>query len=118
MYVYFIRARDYVKIGKANVPEVRLQELQVGNPVPLVLLAKLPCRGERAAEHLEFVLQSVLRRYQIRGEWFEYGPIARVLKELPSCNSVDDMCRKIRSHFAHQRAKRIERKARREGVGV
>lgn len=106
MYVYAIQARGYVKIGKANVPEDRLQELQVGNPVELKLVMKIPCKSGMAAEQLEYVLQRVLKRFHIRGEWFEYGPIARVLRELPRCRTTDEMCQKIREHFAHQKRKR------------
>ena len=34
MYVYAIQARQYVKIGKANDPGTRLNDLQVGNCFP------------------------------------------------------------------------------------
>jgi hypothetical protein len=45
-----------VKIGKANNPVARLAELQVVNPVDLVLLLKMACKSEAAAAHLERVL--------------------------------------------------------------
>jgi hypothetical protein len=109
MYVYAIQARGFVKIGKANVPEQRMADLQVGNPVQLILRMKIPCKSEKAAEQLEYILQRMFRRFEIRGEWFEYGPIARVLPHIERCTTTDEMCQKIREHFSHQRHKRLQR---------
>lgn len=116
MYVYAIQARGFVKIGKANNPVQRMADLQVGNPVDLVMRMKIPCKSEKSAEHLERVLHSMFRRFEIRGEWFEYGPICRVLPHIQGCRTVDEMCGKIRDHFFHQRQKRIGR--REKGVGT
>ena len=112
MYVYAVQARGYVKIGKANNPEARLTELQVGNPVKLVMRLRIPCKSEAAAEHLESTLQRMFGRFRVRGEWFEYSPIARLIDALPTCASTHEMCQMIRAHFRVQRAKRQERHAR------
>jgi len=112
MYVYAIQARGYVKIGKANNPEARMAELQVGNPVELILRVKLPCKSEAAAEQLECTLQRMFSRFRVRGEWFEYSPIARLLDALPGCASTDETCQMIRARFKVQRAKRQQRHAR------
>jgi len=107
MYVYAIQANQYVKIGKANNPRDRMNDLQVGNPVKLKMLFKILCQSEKAAEQTEAVLHKLLNRYAANGEWFQYGPIAYIIRGLPQCKSLDEMCSLIRQHFKHQRRKRI-----------
>lgn len=115
MYVYAIRARQYVKIGKANNPVERMDALQVGNPVELSSLFKLPCPSEKAAEQLEYVLHRMFKKFNSLGEWFEYGPIAKPLALLPACKTTDEMCSQIRSHFKSQHEKRSLKWAIRRG---
>lgn len=70
-YAYFVVARrlSRVKIGKANDPEQRLRDLQVGSPDELSLVATMP--GGLKAEgalHLRF------REDRLHGEWFDLTP--------------------------------------------
>jgi hypothetical protein len=67
-YVYAVSDSTAVKVGKSlGHPSVRLAELQVGNPRPLVLLAWTQHLTERQAHRL-------LWRHHLRGEWFKPHP--------------------------------------------
>lgn len=57
-----------VKIGVAKSPAARLDELQVGSPVPLHVIWKT--RGGRV---LEGSLHKYFAPYRIHGEWFDFG---------------------------------------------
>jgi hypothetical protein len=67
LYVYFIQAgeRGPIKIGITQEPEARRDELQIGSPVDLVLLAAHP--GTPA---LERALHRRFTEGNLRGEWF------------------------------------------------
>ena len=82
MYLYFIQARSYVKIGYASDPVDRMNELQVGNPIPMQIVAVVRCNSQGHAQAFERAIHSIVRRYSIRGEWFEYGPIAWAISRL------------------------------------
>lgn len=65
--VYFIRAATgHIKIGIAFQPRLRMLELQVGHPLPLMLLAVMPGGKEHEA-----YLHRFFGRERVRGEWFE-----------------------------------------------
>lgn len=65
--VYFIRAggADYVKIGSAKAPWIRLAGFQVGCPLKLELECVLP-GGRRSENYFHRNLQERV----VRGEWF------------------------------------------------
>ena len=112
MYVYFIKSGPFVKVGCAADPVRRLNELQIGNPQKLMLVAMLRGKSQAHGEQFERAIHSALRRLSIRGEWFEYGPIAWVIKQLRRDMSIDEALQIFRSHFKHQRARRLRRKER------
>jgi hypothetical protein len=66
-FVYFIQAGQDgpIKIGVAADPLLRLDDLQVGSPVALTLLAAIP----GGAVH-ERQLHARFAEGRIRGEWF------------------------------------------------
>lgn len=67
--VYYIRAGDKIKIGKAVDPRQRMRELQTGNGETLILLATEPGGLDvERARHRQF------RRLRVRGEWFRAEP--------------------------------------------
>lgn len=75
-YVYFIRAKtrpSTVKIGKAEDPQQRLRELQVGCPHRLWIEGKIRCYSAAQAFELERELQRLFDSHRVRGEWFWYG---------------------------------------------
>ena len=67
MAVYFVQCSEtkFIKIGYAQSPIQRLQELQVGSPHKLKLIAEM--RGDIAAEHK---IHDRFSHYRYRGEWF------------------------------------------------
>lgn len=86
-YVYFIQEKlgelAPVKIGVAKNPEVRLAELQIGNPRKLILLTQIGPVSQKRAYHLEKQLHRKLKRHKLRGEWFT-GVVLSKVKELKS----------------------------------
>lgn len=64
----------FIKIGWADAPQERLQELQIGSPYELCLLAARKCRSRQHAQHSERRLHSRLKREHVRGEWFKPTP--------------------------------------------
>ncbi|MGW2582588.1 GIY-YIG nuclease family protein [Streptomyces virginiae] len=77
-WVYLIGSDEVrpVKIGISGKPESRLVDMQVGSPVLLRLLWKIPGSYE-----MEQALHSSLRAYHRHGEWFDFGdenPVAVV----------------------------------------
>jgi len=74
MNVYVIQAgnkKGPIKIGVADSPLKRMDELQTGNHVELVMLAIIPCISRLNAYHLETRLHRELGPMKIRGEWFQ-----------------------------------------------
>jgi hypothetical protein len=65
--IYFIKAKEYVKIGYSVDPNARLLELQTGNPHKLKLLATMP--GETQTEAS---LHKLFEKCRVNGEWFKY----------------------------------------------
>lgn len=72
MYLYFIRSgrSGPIKIGVAKNVESRMDNLQTGNPIQLILIAKMKCDGKAHAYNLEAYLHKIYRNRKIRGEWF------------------------------------------------
>lgn len=73
-YVYFILdpINSCVKIGKANDVELRIRDLQIGNPNKLKLLATVACPDENCAFKFESKLHAKFSHLYLRGEWFNY----------------------------------------------
>lgn len=55
------------KIGHSIAPKKRLQQMQTGSPLPLVMLWTCP-GGRRLEERLHICLSP----YRIHGEWFDF----------------------------------------------
>ena len=58
------------KIGVAEDPHKRLQELQTGNPKQLALLCYRKYKDRLTAECVEWLLHNYLSERNITGEWF------------------------------------------------
>jgi hypothetical protein len=75
--LYFIRAGDAVKIGRAFNVWKRMQNMQVNNHLELNCICRLAGRGhEEAGWHAYFKAQ------HIRGEWFHWTPAIQASIEL------------------------------------
>jgi hypothetical protein len=70
-FVYFIQCGGPggpIKIGRAFEPKRRIDNLQLGCPYKLRLIAKIWCGNE--AERVEADLHARLKEHRMRGEWF------------------------------------------------
>jgi len=65
MAVYFISDGEYIKIGKADNPNKRLDQLQTANARPLVLLHTIS--GGKIEENK---MHHLFKKWHVRGEWF------------------------------------------------
>ena len=63
--VYFISDGEYVKVGFSSAVEMRIVDMQVGNPRELKCLGVLA--GPRS---LESQIHDDLRHLHVRGEWY------------------------------------------------
>lgn len=84
MYVYFIRSlckKGFIKIGVSNNPELRLNDMQTGNPYELKLEAKVKCNSDNHAYRIEKHLHRQYKRKRVRGEWFREFSINHALRE-------------------------------------
>ncbi|HXI11334.1 MAG TPA: GIY-YIG nuclease family protein [Thermoanaerobaculia bacterium] len=79
-YLYVIQSGAFVKIGRARDIASRLQNLQIGSPEPLRLLAVAPTHWT-----LEDVAHRAFAEAREQGEWFRLTPeIAGFIKHLRS----------------------------------
>ena len=69
-YVYLIGYGNKIKIGKANRPNIRLSQLQVGIPDEISLIGAIGCASEEDALELEDFLHKEYRHRHIRAEWY------------------------------------------------
>jgi len=77
--IYVIRngSDGPVRIGFAkHNPQKRMEGLQIGNPVTLLLCMTIP-----GTLKLEQAIHRVLRGKRIRGEWFDWTPATRMVVE-------------------------------------
>jgi Meiotically Up-regulated Gene 113 (MUG113) protein len=78
--IYLIGAAGLsaVKIGSARNPQLRLQQLQVGSPVPLAILWTYPflqsSGEEKEGMSLEKALHHRFAGRRLHGEWFDLSP--------------------------------------------
>jgi hypothetical protein len=77
--IYFMGSglKKPIKIGYAKNPKTRLAELQTGNPNTLSLLCTM--NGDK---HLESAFHQMLAPFQVKGEWFFFGPVTRLLESV------------------------------------
>lgn len=75
--LYFIRAGDAVKIGRASDVWKRLANMQANNHLELNCICRLSGRG-----HEERGWQSYFKTHHIRGEWFQWTPALAAAIEL------------------------------------
>jgi hypothetical protein len=60
----------YIKVGKANNPQARLANLQVGCPHAISRMSYFRLDSEKLALVAEKRIHVALKRYRLRGEWF------------------------------------------------
>lgn len=80
-FVYFVRCGRFVKIGRANNIERRINEIQTHSPATVEFIAAF-----RGGATEEFSLHSRFNHLAERGEWFrEDADLALLTKELAAC---------------------------------
>ncbi len=82
--IYFIKNREYVKIGSAIDVNRRFIELQIGSPVELELLCVV--EGDKTTEK-EY--QKQFSEAHVRGEWFYYDDA--LIDFISECNKENDI---------------------------
>jgi hypothetical protein len=81
--VYFLKAGNYIKIGKANNVQKRLRMLQIGNHNHLEVLLEIPMNDDESAHKLEKKFHTWFYLYRTRGEWFRYARVIQsVIEEI------------------------------------
>lgn len=76
---YIVQAGKHLKIGYTSDLANRLETLQTGNALELVLIAEFPYDTELAARSYEKLLHSRFRNLRVRGEWFHAAPVLQQL---------------------------------------
>lgn len=69
-YVYFVSNSLHIKIGKANDIQKRMQMLQTGSSIPLILLGFIECDSPKSALCIENMLHDEYKMFRTCGEWF------------------------------------------------
>lgn len=69
IYVARERVTGRYKIGISSRPESRVKELNLGNPEPLDIVAKIPAMGDRHSH--ESALHEQFSGHRLRSEWFD-----------------------------------------------
>lgn len=93
-FLYVISCEEYVKIGVASIPNIRLREMQVGNPFPLMIERTWSLSG-RDALTIEKEMKSKLRGIHQRGEWYkcDHHTASEKIEEYMRKNSIEiDVC--------------------------
>ena len=75
-YVYVISCPlGLVKLGVATNPKQRVQNLQIGSPVPLELAGHYAMSDRATAQEVVAALQERFRAQRERGHWFRASPL-------------------------------------------
>ena len=99
-YVYVISSPlELVKLGLARKPKQRLQNLQIGSPVPLELGGQYEMSDRATAEAVVAALQERFRARRERGHWFRATAL-----EVRQALGERELAALYRSSEARQRA--------------
>lgn len=71
VFIYFISDGEFVKIGKANNPQMRIKQIQTGNARELYIMGLIACESSYQANMLEGALHKYFNKYRKCGEWFD-----------------------------------------------
>lgn len=71
MYVYFLRTKGRIKIGKARNPIERMKTLQTGCPTEITLAGAIRCKSDSHALRVEKRFHEYFAARHKRGEWFQ-----------------------------------------------
>lgn len=74
VYVVAFSPRGPAKIGKADNPILRLDQLQTGNPYRLHIFFAATLGNDDAANRIERAVHKLLDAQRLVGEWFKLPP--------------------------------------------
>lgn len=77
LYVIGVAESDLMKFGVSSKPQARLGDLQVANPLPLVLIAHVGCDRQLEKDVHEYCAEQ-----RVRGEWFRRAGRAAIVERL------------------------------------
>lgn len=60
--------KPVTKVGISKNVDKRMQELAIGNPIDMELVAKIESEN---CENVEKVIHSLISKYHVRGEWYK-----------------------------------------------
>ena len=73
MLLYLITDGKFHKIGITNRSiQVRIKQLQTGNPYELKLIKVVNCGSEKHAQEMEKFYHNKYYEYRMQGEWFDF----------------------------------------------
>ena len=102
-HLYFITAKNKVKIGRAMHPMGRLGIFQTGSPHTLKLVFVVPYAGKLVEGLVHTHLKS--RGAHYRGEWFEYGAEAKqLIREMKQICSETGLVYNLKTNKVEQKA--------------
>lgn len=70
-FIYLVKqdSSSFYKIGKSKKPHKRLESLQIGSPVELIIVERY---FSMDCGQLECLLHKYYKHYWVRGEWFDF----------------------------------------------
>ena len=86
-YVYFIRAGAFIKIGVAENPERRRDQLQTANALKLEIIETWGYSNKELAIEDERILHQYFEGVRCEGEWFIGKYVEKYLYELREINN-------------------------------
>lgn len=81
-YLYFMFSGiQFCKIGISDDPNIRVTDLQTGNPETLSILGTVECVDRDSAVRMETAFHTFYSQLHVRDEWFEVSP-GKVLSDI------------------------------------
>lgn len=85
-FIYVVSCLDFVKIGIAKRPRDRLNNMQVGCPLELKIIAEYLTHNPKQDERR---LHDLLDKFLVRGEWFKIPD--NLIAAMVKATSVEDL---------------------------
>lgn len=80
-YCYILKAREFCKIGHTKNLQKRINTLQTGCPFTIKVACLFTYNTQEAAKEMEGYLHKQLNNLHVRGEWFKYRLVKKILQK-------------------------------------
>ena len=87
-WVYIVQCAGHVKIGVSDNVQARIDQMKVGNPFKIKLIATIGCEGRKKAFALEKKIHELFYDYRKDGEWFVFNCVFK-LNDIPIEEEID-----------------------------